>query len=223
MTVITVSRQYGSGGDEIAIRLCEMLGYARFDKSLITQAATAAGISTEDVYDFSEDSHKVRSFLDRLFDRPAMAAAGRMWEGAGGMEYLQSLPLSDDNMLTLVQKAILSAYETGDFVIVGRGSQVLLKDKPNVFHIRVVAPVEERIQRIKDEMKQKRESYDAHVALRREAQDFLVERDAASDDYIKRYYNADWNDNQLYHLVLNTGKISIDQALDLIDLLIQGS
>jgi cytidylate kinase len=221
MTVITISRQYGSGGDEIAIRLCEILGYSYFDKSLISQAAAAAGISEKDIFDYSEDSHKVRSFLDRLFDRPMLMVAGRMWDDAGAMLAAQDLPLSDDDMLTLVQKAIHSAYQNGNIVIVGRGSQVLLRDKPNVVHVRIVAPLEDRIQRLKDEMKQNRQAYDADLSLRREAQDFIVERDAASADYIKRYYAADWNDAQLYHMVLNTGKMDLNRAAEMIVSLVQ--
>ncbi len=221
MTVITISRQYGSGGDEIAMRLCEVLGYAHFDKSLITQAAVEAGISEQDIYDYSEDSHKVRSCLDRLFSRPVLMTAGRMWDDASGMVLVQDMPLSDEDMLTLVRKAIHSAYQNGNIVIVGRGSQVLLKGKPGVFHVRIVAPMEDRIQRVKDWMKAERQAYEANVDIRREAQDLIVERDAASADYIKRFYHEDWADPQLYNLIINTGTMSTNRATEVIVNLVQ--
>ena len=67
MTVITISRQYGSGGDEVALRVCEMLEYRYFDKMLMRQVASEVGFSAGEIVDFSEDNYKVRSFLDRLF------------------------------------------------------------------------------------------------------------------------------------------------------------
>ena len=216
MTVITISRQHGSGGDEIADRLCEKLGYPTFDKSLITRAAKEAGFSEQEIYDYSEDSHKVRSFLDRLFSRSAVLSAGRMWEDGGGMYLPEELTLSEDVMITLVQKAIQSAYETGNMVIIGRGSQVLLKDKPGVVHIRIEAPIEDRVQRVRELLKQERQTFQADLEIRRDAQDQILERDAASADYIKRFYNVDWSDALLYHAVLNTGRMTLERATQII-------
>jgi CMP/dCMP kinase len=216
MTVITISRQFGSGGDEIAARLCKILGYQMFDKSLITQAAAESGISEKEIYDYSEESHKVRSFLDRLFSRASVMAPAPMWEDAAGMYYAEDMQLSEEVMLTLVQKAIHSAYQTRQLVILGRASQVVLKDMPDVLHIRIVAPLEDRIQRVKEELKVKRQTFQADVETRREAQDLILERDAASADYIKRFYMYDWTDPTLYHAVLNTGRLSLERATQII-------
>ena len=69
MAVITISRQYGSGGDEIATRLWNVLGYRYFDKRLMAQVATEAGLSPTEVVDSSEDNYEARSLLERLFGR----------------------------------------------------------------------------------------------------------------------------------------------------------
>ena len=66
MAVVTISRQYGSGGTEIAARVCEMLGYRYLDKVLITQVAAEAGLSGRKLVEFSEQRSEVRDFLDRL-------------------------------------------------------------------------------------------------------------------------------------------------------------
>ena len=71
MTVITISRVAGSAGDEVARRVCELLDYHYFDKTLMSQVAQEMGISEAEVVDFSEDSYKVRSFVDALLRRPA--------------------------------------------------------------------------------------------------------------------------------------------------------
>ena len=77
MAVITISRQYGSGGDEIAAQVCERLGYHFFDKNLMAQVANDVGLSVQEVVDFPEDDHKVRGFLDRLFTGGPREAGAR--------------------------------------------------------------------------------------------------------------------------------------------------
>lgn len=85
-----------------------------------------------------------------------------------------------------------------------------------MLHIRVEAPMEQRIQRVKEKLRATRKLYNADIELRRDAQDIIVERDAASVDYLKRFYHADWDDPLLYHLVINTGRVSIEQAAEII-------
>ncbi len=104
-------------------------------------------------------------------------------------------------------------------VIVGRGGQVILKDEPGVLHIRIEAPMEDRIQRVKEEIRAQRNLANTDLELRRAAQDRIIERDAISADYLRRFYHVDWEEPTLYHLVINTGKVSIDQALDMIAVL----
>ena len=213
MAIITISREYGSGGDEIAAWVSEKIGYPLFGKDQIERAAEEVGLSLEEIVDFSEENHKVTSFLDRLFNRIAEASYVRAW---GYTEYELPIeerkPIDENTMLLLVQKAIQTAHTTGNLVIVGRGSQVILRDQPDVMHVRIVAPLEERIQRVKQVLKSKRQAFEADMEIRREAQDLVLERDAASADYIKRFYSKDWNDPMLYHVILNTGKWSVEQA-----------
>lgn len=214
MTIITISRQFGSGGDEIAARLCEVLGYQRFDKSLIAKAAMEAGLSEQEIIDYSEENHKVRTFLDRLLNRAAVLSQVYVWTESGSA--VESIEVSEEVMVQLVQKAVLKAYEAGNVVIVGRGSQVILQDKPGVLHVRIEAPIEDRIQRTKEQFKEAQKKYDADIGIRRKAQDWILERDEASADYIRRFYHVDWTDRMLYHIILNTGKLSIEHAVDVI-------
>ena len=217
MAVITISRQFGSGGDEIARRIGEILDYQLFDKRLVAKTAAEVGLSEQEIIDFSEDSHKVRSFLDRLFGPTPPSAEAHIWtEDASGQRRVEGVRLEEDVLLTLMQKAIRSAHEMGKMIIVGRGGQVILRDQPDVLCIRVEAPIEDRIQRVKDMLRQSRHEYNADVQLRRDAQDLIYARDAASADYLKRFYHVDWADPSLYHLVINTGKLNIEQAADIV-------
>jgi cytidylate kinase len=69
---------------------------------------------------------------------------------------------------------------------------------------------------VKDELKLKRQTFQADVETRRDAQDLIQERDAASADYIKQYYLVDWAEPTLYHTVLNTGRLSLERATQII-------
>jgi len=69
MAVITIPRQYGSGGNVIATRFCEMLGYRYFDKSLMAQMSAEVGLSRDEMVDFSEEKHQVGGRLDGLLHR----------------------------------------------------------------------------------------------------------------------------------------------------------
>lgn len=217
MAVITLSRQYGSGADEISSRVCDALGYRLFDKRLIARAAAEAGISAQEAIDYSEENYHVKGFLDRLLGRSAPVAQVRVWrEDPSGGRSTEDLALSEEAALSLVQHAIRSAYEAGNVLIMGRGGQALLKDKPGVLHVRLEAPLEDRIQRVKDRFKESRHLFQADIEIRREAQDYILQRDQASEDYLRRYYDIDWADSLQYHMILNTGKISLDQAIELI-------
>jgi cytidylate kinase len=209
MPVITISRQFGSGGDEIADHVCQSLGYRHFDKRLIAKAAEEAGFSEQQGLDFSEENYKVKNFIDRLFARSRPVANVRVWkESTAGVRVAEEMQLSEEHALVLVQKAVEAAYQNGNVVIIGRGGQVLLKDHPDVLHVRVEAPMEDRIQRVKHQFKLEKQMSLDTIDTRRAAQDLIEQRDAASADYLKRFYGIDWSDPLHYHLVLNSRKLS---------------
>lgn len=217
MTVITISRQCGSGGNEIADLICRELNYHPFDKRLIEKAARDSGLSEQEIVDYTEDNYKVRNFLDRLFNRTQTLAQATSWfEERDGTRRVVEHTLTEDMALILVQKAIRSAHRAGDVVLVGRGGQAVLKDEPDVLHVRIVASMEDRIQRLKQQLKERRQSYPGDISLRRDAQDYIIEHDAASADYLKRFYNIDLNDAMNYHMVLNTSKVPIKDIVSII-------
>ena len=128
MAVVTISRQFGSGGTQIAEQVCETLSYRYLDKVLLTQVATAAGLSGKELVDFSEERSEVRNFLDRLL-RPGPHGVARVQtrsQDAAGRETLSVEQLDEARCAKLVRGAIHTAYQQGDVVIVGRGGQVTL-------------------------------------------------------------------------------------------------
>lgn len=205
MSVITISRQFGSGGQEIATRLCDVLGYSFFDKQSIVEAAIATGLSADSVVDYSEQYHKVEGFLQRLA-KAMTGTPGKRPElprvSWGGLE----ARLDDAWWLELVNTAIRSAYERGNVIIVGRGGQMVLRDQLDVLHVRIEAPLEDRIRRVKDA-----QGGTASIARR-----LIDEHDQASARYLERGFKARWDDPYLYHLLVNTSRWELEAAALLI-------
>lgn len=205
MPVITISRQYGSGAIKIAQRLCEIMGYAYFDKRLMVQVAAEMDISEEDVVDFSEDTYRMRGFLDRLFGRELIQpeiALGREL----GPQALDIDTLNEAKSINLVKETILGAYSRDNVVIVGRGGQAILKEKPGVLHVKLMAPMGARALRVKE-----RENISLNGAT-----EITRNKDNAAADYLSRFYDIDWENPLNYHMILNTGKWELDDTVELI-------
>jgi cytidylate kinase len=208
MPVITVSRQIGSGGEEIARQICEALQYRYFDKQLLIEAAAEVGFSRDHVVDYSEDRYEVRNVVSRLFrsgPRPIKTIPVHKSDAAGNVT-LTDETIDEAQYVELVKSAILAAYDSGDTVIVGRGGQAILQDKPGVLHVRVVAPTGTRIARLQR----------LSGMTVEEAEQRIARQDRATSEYLGRFFGVRWNDSTLYHLVINTGKFSTEGAVQLI-------
>jgi CMP/dCMP kinase len=216
MAVITLSREFGSGGDEVASRLCEILGYHSFGKLQIIQAAADTTMSKNNVIDYSEDNHEVQSF-NRLFGRTASSVQKIAWsEDPTIATSAVHADVHEEAVLGLTRRAILAAGRAGNMIIIGRGGQILLKDTPGVLHVRIEAPVEKRIEQVKQQLIKEPGAPQTEEKLAQAAAEIIANREMASADYIKRYFNANWRDPLLYHMILNLGKLSVEQAVQII-------
>ncbi len=204
MPVITISRQYGSGAVQVAERLCEVLGYSYFDKNLMVQVATEMGISEAEVVDFSEDTYRMRNFLERLFGRRRMRTDVSQPEAATSALRVETLSEADG--INLVRDTLLAAYDRDNVVIVGRGGQAILQEKPGVLHVRLNAPEGARALRVKE-----REGVSLAAAI-----ELTKTKDHAAVAYLERFFGIDWNNPTLYHLVLNTGKWELSDVAEII-------
>jgi cytidylate kinase len=103
-------------------------------------------------------------------------------------------------------ETILRLVELGSVIIVGRAANVVTAKMPDVFHVRLVAPLEKRVERAQEFLE---------VSARR-AREYCEREDLGRRRYLKKYFKADINDAQLYHLVVNTGWVSCEQAARII-------
>jgi len=207
MAVITMSRQIGSGSDELAQRLCDDLGLVAFDKRLMARVASEVGISTSEIVDYSEAEYERRGFFDQLFRRSRPVAEFSMWVGSPSVGYeRRARVLDEQGAIELIRATVAAAYRRDNVLIMGRGGQAILEDKPDVLHIRVVAAFEDRVARLQAEQNM----------TPSQARRYIQEDDEAKAEYLKVFFNVDPDDATLYHVVLNTSKLGIEGALALI-------
>ncbi len=208
MAVITFSRQLGSGGDEIATQVCERLNYQFFNKEMMIEAAADVGLCEQEVVDFSEDRYKVQNFLARLFRSRARLVKQVLVreEEHGFIDPLTARSLNEGQCVDFVRYTVLSAYESGNFVIVGRGGQAILRQKPNVLHVRVVAPLEQRIQTLRA----------GGMSGISEIKLAIERQDRAAAEYLDRFFGIVWDDPVNYHLVLNTAMMPTRIATEVV-------
>jgi CMP/dCMP kinase len=203
MAIITMSRQIGSRASELANRLCEELGLVAFDKGLMARVATNVGLGQQEIIDYSEDEYEKRGFFEALFRRRRALGEVSMWVDSQTRTVRQ---LDEEDAIGLIRSTMNAAYKRGKVLIVGRGGQAILENRPGVLHVRVVAPFEERVLQL-----QASENLTAAQARR-----LIEERDAATREYLRMFHHIDVDDATLYHMVLNTGKLSMGQCVDLV-------
>jgi cytidylate kinase len=174
MAVITISRQMGCLGHDVANEIAVCLNYKVVWREVINQAARRAGVPEMALATIDE--------LDLLGLRPS--ARDRKAYHDAVREMMHELA-DEDNV-----------------VIVGRAGQVILRGQRNAYHVKLYAPIETRVERIA-----------ARHNLSIEAARTQVETsDLARKNYLKKYYNARWDDPLLYDLMLNTGLLNTQQA-----------
>src|SRR5208283_2489534 len=139
--VLTVNREFGSGGGRIAQTIAGWLGWKLLDKDIIDAIAYAAHVDSNVVQRYDEH---VDSWLRRI-NQQAMRSAAL----AAGLELREGAVFDAEEMVKLTQKIVEQAYSEGNCVIVGRGAQCILQHKPDTYHVFVYAPLKERILRLR--------------------------------------------------------------------------
>lgn len=220
MTVLTVSRQLGSGGDRIAERVAEVLGYELVDRRLVEEIASITDTTPDEVEKYDEKGEgRVRYFLKRLLV-PEMSPGGFPLSSAAyfpefGLEFPYVMERSagedatylDRGTYQLLITTLVQDYgQTGKAVVVGRASQVILAKNPDAFHVKIIAPLDVRCERVMQNQEMTAE----------QAGELVEQHDKWRTLYLKNYHDADWDDVLLYHLTINTGLMEVADAVDLI-------
>ena len=183
---VTISRQYAAGGSKVASMVAQELGWDVVDNAFLDELAARSGYSIEEVEEFDE---RVPTFLERFAQSTALSFP----------EYLATTPdvLEEPGAekLARISRDLVSELGRRDrMVMVGRAAAAVLARESGAIHVRVVAS---RAYRVKAAI----ERLGADPS---EAEAILDEKDHNRDRYHREYYDRDWNDPELYHMVLNT-------------------
>lgn len=198
--LITISRQYGAGGSEVARRVAEALGWRVVDNELVEQVAARAGLAPEEIAQMEE---RVPTFVERLARTLASATPEIFTPTAGGGTVA---PLEEADLVRITETVVAEIAEQGKVVLVGRAAPAVLARRTDALHVQLVAP----------------KAYRITVAAARlqvpppKAAEILEETDKMRARYNREYYHRDWSDPINYHMVLNTEALGLNGAAEVI-------
>jgi cytidylate kinase len=182
--IITIEREYGSGGAAIAENLARQLGWKLWDQSLTAEIARLAQVDQASVQRVDE---RCDSLLYRLMKVYMRGSFERSLPDAG-IGHLDA-----DGMVALMQRVIEQAAMEGNCVIVGRGSPYFLRNREDAFHVFVYAPWNEKIRRIRESGKSEPEAIE-----------LVSQIDQERATFIRKYFDKEWPTRHLYHLMINS-------------------
>lgn len=182
--IITIEREYGCGGGEIAQLVAKRLGWKLWDQALTEEIARLAKCPTTIV-------EKREERADPLYYRLFKSFLRGSYEGSQNAPKLNLV--DSETILATTRRVVESAATHGNCVIVGRGSQQFLKDRPETLRVFLYAPRENKIRRLM-----------ARGKTESEAGELIDTVDNERADFIKKYFNVEWPDRAIYHAMINT-------------------
>jgi cytidylate kinase len=182
--IITIEREYGSGGGEIAQLLSNQLGWKLWDQ-LLTEEIARLAECPKAVVQLREER------TDPLYYRLFKSFLRGSYEGSLNAHKLKVV--DSESILKLTERVVLHAAKTGNSVIVGRGSQQFLKHRQDTLRIFLYAPREEKVRRLL-----------ARGKSQQEAEELVDTVDRERADFIQKFFHVEWPDRTLYHTMINT-------------------
>ena len=182
--IITIEREYGCGGGDIAQLVAKQLGWKLWDQVMTEEIARLAHCPKAVV-----EAREERN--DPLYYRLLKSFMRGSYEGSINEPKLNLI--DSEAILRITRRVVERAAERGNCVIVGRGSQQFLKDRPDTLRVFLYAPREEKVRRLLARGKNEKEA--EHLVD-------TIDRERA--DFIQKYFNVEWPDRAIYHAMMNT-------------------
>ena len=199
--VITITRQYASGGSEVARLVAAQLAWEVIDNEFVDQVARRAGLAPDEV---AQRDERAPGLLERLAQTLA-AASPELFVAPGGAPP-PAVAQDEAEIVRVTERVIAEAAAHGRIVLVGRGAQAVLAQRPDALHVYVVASKPWRVR-----LAVERLGVDAA-----EADKVVDETDRRRDQYVRTYYRRHRQDVGNYDLIVNTERLGIDGAAHLV-------
>ena len=193
--IITIEREYGCGGGEIAQQLAEHLKWKLWDHLLTEEIARLANCPKAEVECREERNDPLYYRLFKSFLRGS-------YEGSINAHKLNLV--DSECIMKFTERVVLQAAETGNCVIVGRGSQHFLRHRKDTLRVFLYAPKEDKVRRLMSRGKSEEEAYHLVDTVDRER-----------SDYVTKYFGVEWPNLSLYHTMINTsiGEDAVVQSI----------
>lgn len=202
MSIVTIRGQLGSGAPEIGKAVAERIQADYVDREIIAQVAVRLEAKQEEVIAREMPPGSLLGRIAEALGHSYIADFGL----AGAYLPAWQIPIGDTRYLQTLESVIRELARSQPIVIRGRGSQFILRDYPEAFHVLVVAPLELRVRRVMESLK-----VEEKIANQE------VERfDSSRHEFIKRYFGAEMEDPVHYDVVVNTHRYSLDIAASII-------
>jgi cytidylate kinase len=182
--IVTIEREYGSGGGEIAQLLANQLGWKLWDQ-LLTEEIARLAECPKAVVELREERN------DPLYYRLFKSFLRGSYEGSLNAHKLKLV--DSESILKLTERVVQHAAKTGNSVIVGRGSQQFLRDRKDTLRVFLYAPREDKVRRLM-----------ARGKSEQEAEQLVDTVDRDRVDFIQNYFHAEWPHRAIYHTMINT-------------------
>src|ERR1700739_2423894 len=196
--IITIEREYGSGGGEIAQLLAKQLGWKLWDQLLTEEIASLANCP-KDIVQVREER------ADPLYYRLFKSFLRGSYEGSLNAHKLNVV--DSESILKITERVVQHATKTGNSLIVWRGSQHFLRTRPDALRVFLYAPREDKVRRLL-----------ARGKSQNEAQQLVDTVDRERADFIEKYFHVEWPDRAIYHTMINTAigdQTAVQMILDL--------
>jgi cytidylate kinase len=220
MPVITISNQFGAGGPDLGRDLAKRLNIDYLDKEIIHKVALEVNVPAVQVEEYDEELHsKFRSFFSTIFDLDALKKKAQVAEASetavSQYDDREKIPyqfhvdgwLDSDIYKQMIVKIISALGKRGNVVIEGRGGQHILHNNPGTVHVRLVADIADRVERIASQ----------RGLSKAAAEEYVSTLDARSRDYLRFYFGCDPDQATYYDLVLNTSRVPLGRCADIVE------
>ncbi|WP_294145893.1 AAA family ATPase [uncultured Clostridium sp.] len=195
--IITISREYGSGGREVGLTVAKKLGMEFYDKELIEAAAKEIGFPVDMIAD--REQRLTNSLLYNF-------AMGTLY----GISYpkepkITELPLTEQ-IYQAQKKAIEEAAKRGPCIFIGRCADYILKSRPDVLRVFIYADRDIR----------KRRAIEEYGEIEEYIDEFMYQTDKRRRIHYENYTNQKWGSRENYDLMLNSGDLGLEKCVELL-------
>lgn len=225
MPVVTITGRVGTLARPVGLEVARLLGADYVDQQIIAEASRRSGTSLEAVAEKDERALRGRQrlarFLQTFLEKSAAAgSAGDPFLGPTGVEVLlsrsfaeagqapadQAHALDDQRYVQLITSVVQDLAATGNVVLIGRGSHVILKNRPKALHAYITASEETRVRYIME-----REGLSQEAAVK-----YIKDNEGGRVAYYKKFFKVNSEDPNLFHMALNVDRMGRDRSAKII-------